>query len=121
MPAPGETRLVPEETPVAFAYEGASYAVMMATPADLADFALGFSLNEGVIRAPDDIEALDIVPGDDGILLRMALVRRAGVIVLGAAALSRRPQRLRLVRARKPRRSSPPAAACEGRHPGRGR
>jgi FdhD protein len=75
LPAPAETRLVPEETPVAFAYEGASYAVMMATPADLADFALGFSLNEGVIRAPGDIEALDIVPGDDGILLRMALSR----------------------------------------------
>ncbi len=75
LPAPAETRLVPEETPVAFAYEGASYAVMMATPADLADFALGLSLNEGVIRAPGDIEALDIVPGDDGILLRMALSR----------------------------------------------
>jgi FdhD protein len=71
--APSETRLVPEETPVAFAYEGASYAVMMATPADLPDFALGFSLNEGVIHAPSDIEALDIVPGDDGILLRMTL------------------------------------------------
>lgn len=67
------SRVVAEETPVAFAYEGASYAVMMATPADLADFAVGFSLNEGVIHAPDEIEALDVVGTDDGILLRMAL------------------------------------------------
>lgn len=46
---------------------------MMATPADLADFALGFSLNEGVIGAADEIEELDIVRTDDGILLRIAL------------------------------------------------
>jgi FdhD protein len=67
------SRAVAEETPVAFAYEGASFAVMMATPADLADFALSFSLNEGVIRSPEEIEELDIVRTDDGILLRMAL------------------------------------------------
>jgi FdhD protein len=66
-------RKVPEETPVAFAYQGAGYAVMMATPADLGDFALGFSLNEGVVRSPDEIETIDIVPTDDGILLRMTL------------------------------------------------
>jgi FdhD protein len=66
-------RVVAEETPIAFAYEGTSYAVMMATPADLADFAVGFSLNEGVIRSSDEIEELDIIRTEDGILLRMAL------------------------------------------------
>jgi FdhD protein len=65
--------VVAEEMPIAFAYEGTSYAVMMATPADLEDFALGFSLNEGVIRSPDDIEELDVIPSTEGILLRMAL------------------------------------------------
>jgi FdhD protein len=74
------SRRVPEETPVAFAYEGTSYAVMMATPADLADFALGFSLNEGVVGLPEEIEALDIVTTGAGILLRIALVgRRANI------------------------------------------
>lgn len=58
---------------MAFAYAGISYAVMMASPADLEDFAVGFSLNEGVIRSPDEIEELDIIRTDDGILLRMDL------------------------------------------------
>ncbi|MFZ2005504.1 MAG: formate dehydrogenase accessory sulfurtransferase FdhD [Stellaceae bacterium] len=68
------SRRVPEETPVAFAYQGASYAVMMATPADLADFAVGFSLNERIVGAAEEIEAVDIAATEDGILLRIALV-----------------------------------------------
>src|SRR6202163_2831128 len=67
------SRPVPEETAVALTYNGGTYAVMMATPQDLQDFAVGFSLNEGVINSAADIESFDIVPVDDGIELRMCL------------------------------------------------
>jgi FdhD protein len=49
--------------------------VMMGTPQDLADFAIGFSLGEGIIRSADDIRSLDIVHLDDGIELRMWLAQ----------------------------------------------
>src|SRR6202790_4788129 len=71
-------RSIPEETAVALTYNGGTYAVMMTTPQDLEDFAVGFSLSEGVISASTDIDSLDIVHLNDGVELRMWLRKPNG-------------------------------------------
>lgn len=67
-------RLLPEETPVALSFGGSTQAVMMATPADLIDFGVGFALSEAIIRSPADIHSIDIVEVDQGFDVQMQLV-----------------------------------------------
>jgi len=66
-------RALAVEVPVALTYNGSAHAVMMATPDDLEDFAIGFSMTEGIISNPAEIEHFDIVNSDAGIELRMWL------------------------------------------------
>jgi FdhD protein len=55
-----------EEVPVAFSYGGVAYAVMMATPSDVEDFAVGFSVTEGIAAMPSDINGIEIRERGDG-------------------------------------------------------
>ena len=59
-------RCVAEEHPVAITYNGSTYAVMMATPSDLDDFAIGFSLTEGIIPDLPAVSSLDVVSAGSG-------------------------------------------------------
>jgi FdhD protein len=70
-------RMVPEETPVAFSYAGTTHAVMMASPADFEDFALGFSLTEGIVSAAEEIEAIEVEDLGAGIDIQIRLKDKA--------------------------------------------
>lgn len=66
-------RMVPEETPVALSYAGTTHAVMMASPANFEDFALGFSLTEGIISSPAEIDTITIEDVEAGIDIQIRL------------------------------------------------
>jgi FdhD protein len=100
-------RSLADEVPVSLTYGGASHAVMMATPADLEDFAIGFSITEGIIDAPADVASMEMIPMPAGIDARLwlrpaaedrlALRRRrlAGAVGCGMCGLERLQDALR--------------------------
>lgn len=71
-------RSIPEETPVALVYNGSTEAVMMASPADLEDFAFGFSFTEGLITNLTEVVELAVLHDERGIELRMWLTDQQG-------------------------------------------
>jgi FdhD protein len=66
-------RTLPDEVPVAMVFNGSTAAVVMATPADIADLGLGFALSEGIVSAPSDIIETEVVEHPRGIEARMWL------------------------------------------------
>ena len=68
---------VTEEVPVAMLYNGVPFAVMMVTPLDLEDFALGFSLSEGLVRRPEELKSIELRQRLDGVELAMSVVSDA--------------------------------------------
>ena len=68
---------VADEVPVALEYNGISHAVMLATPLDLEDFALGFSLSEGILDAAHELYAVEEEPSPQGITLRLQVASSA--------------------------------------------
>lgn len=67
------SRSVPEEVPIAFSYGGSTHAVMMGTPADLEDFAIGFSLTEGIITSMAEIEEVTVLDEGQGLDVQVRL------------------------------------------------
>ena len=85
---PGDAALarsVPIEAPVSIEVGGIGYAVMMATPADLEDYALGFALGEGLVETPDQIRRIDAHPVEGGWALRIWLPPERNEIALERA------------------------------------
>lgn len=104
---------VPEEVPLAVLVNGRSFAVMMVTPADLEDFAVGFALTEGLAEEPQQIHGLRIAEAADGFLAnllldaslveraearRRTLAGRSGCGICGAQTIAAALPKLRRVR-----------------------
>ncbi len=112
--ASAHTWTLAAETPAAVLYNGAFFAVMMATPADLADFAAGFTVTEGIAAYPD-IQDIRIAENLDGFLIniiipperqasldtrRRVLTGRSGCGICGAQTLDAAVARPRPVQRR---------------------
>jgi FdhD protein len=75
-------RSVAVESPVAISFLGIGYAVMMATPADLEDFGVGFAFSERIIDRPDQVIDIGVIEEARGVLLNVEVVRARHDVVL---------------------------------------
>ena len=74
---------IAEETPVAIVYNGIPHVVMMATPQDLEDFALGFSITEELIPSPADLERVEVVRYSQGIEIQAQVSKACEEVIAG--------------------------------------
>ncbi|MGH8138086.1 MAG: formate dehydrogenase accessory sulfurtransferase FdhD [Steroidobacteraceae bacterium] len=68
-----KTDQVAEEIPVALVYHGVPHVVMLATPANLEDFAVGFTLSEGLVARPDEIRSVEVTQGEEAADVRVTV------------------------------------------------
>jgi FdhD protein len=64
---------VAEEVPVALVYHGVPHVVMLATPADLEDYAIGFTVSEGLVASASEITSVEVVPAKDAVEVRIGI------------------------------------------------
>ena len=82
---------VAEEVPVAFVYSGRPHVVMMCTPDNLEDLAVGFTVSEQIVEGPEHVEAIDIERHRRGIEVRVRIPQRAlDALAVRARALAGR-------------------------------
>jgi FdhD protein len=84
-PAKNIERAIIIEAPIAIEYNGIGYAVMMATPTDLDDFAIGFSLSEKLIDTAEQILGIDTHETEQGWIVRIQLPREKTETVFARA------------------------------------
>jgi formate dehydrogenase accessory protein FdhD len=68
-----ERDLIAEEMPVALVYHGVPHVAMLATPADLEDYAVGFTLSEGLVERPDEIRGVEVISGEESAEVRITV------------------------------------------------
>jgi FdhD protein len=69
--AAADAASIAEEVPVAMVYNGEPFVVVMASPADFEDLALGFSITEGIVAGPDDFRIVEVVRHSRGVEIQM--------------------------------------------------
>jgi FdhD protein len=68
---------IAEEVPVAMVYNGEPFVVVMASPADFEDLAIGFSFTEGIVDSPDGVAIVDVVRHSRGVEVQMRIAETA--------------------------------------------
>jgi FdhD protein len=78
-----ELEIIAEETPVAIVYNGIPHVVMMATPQDLEDFVLGFSITEELITSPADLKKVECIRYSQGIEIQATVASACEEVIAG--------------------------------------